>query len=52
MASASEIGSLNGDIKNIAPEYEDCKRIAEERHIPLKHVYTIITKELDTFNHF
>ncbi|MCF6152757.1 putative nickel insertion protein [Candidatus Kuenenia stuttgartiensis] len=47
-----KIGSLNGDIKNISPEYEDCKRIAEERHIPLKHVYTIITKELDTFNHF
>ena len=47
-----KIGSLNGDVKNISPEYEDCKRIAEERHIPLKHVYTIITKELDTFNHF
>ncbi len=47
-----KIGSLNGDIKNISPEYEDCKRIAEERNIPLKHVYTIITKELDTFNHF
>lgn len=29
-----KIGSLNGDIKNISPEYEDCKRIAEERHIP------------------
>lgn len=47
-----KIGSLNGDIKNISPEYEDCKRIAEERHMPLKHVYTIITKELDTFNRF
>ncbi|WP_347275166.1 nickel pincer cofactor biosynthesis protein LarC [Candidatus Kuenenia sp.] len=47
-----KIGSLNGDIKNISPEYEDCKRIAEERHIPLKHVYSIINKELDAFNHF
>ncbi|MGV8075183.1 MAG: nickel pincer cofactor biosynthesis protein LarC [Syntrophobacteraceae bacterium] len=29
--------SKNGII-NIAPEYEDCKRIALERHIPLKEV--------------
>jgi uncharacterized protein (DUF111 family) len=33
-------------VKNISPEYEDCKRIAEEKSIPLKQVYTIISKEL------
>lgn len=30
---------LNGIIKNVAPEYEDCKRIADEKGIPLKRVY-------------
>ncbi|HHT9123731.1 MAG TPA: nickel pincer cofactor biosynthesis protein LarC, partial [Candidatus Wunengus sp. YC63] len=30
-----KIGKYNGDIKSFSPEYEDCKRIAEERGIPL-----------------
>ncbi|MCF6148959.1 MAG: nickel pincer cofactor biosynthesis protein LarC [Candidatus Kuenenia sp.] len=47
-----KIGAFNGYIKNISPEYEDCKRIAEEKNIPLKHVYTILAKELDAFGHF
>lgn len=41
-----KIGKFNGTAKNISPEYEDCKRIAEETNIPLKQVYTIISKEL------
>lgn len=41
-----KIGTFNGTTKNISPEYEDCKRIAEEKSIPLKQVYTIISKEL------
>ncbi|MDQ1273465.1 MAG: pyridinium-3,5-bisthiocarboxylic acid mononucleotide nickel chelatase [Planctomycetota bacterium] len=41
-----KIGKFNGTTKNISPEYEDCKRIAEEKSIPLKQVYTIISKEL------
>ncbi len=41
-----KIGKFNGTTKNISPEYEDCKRIAEETNIPLKQVYTIISKEL------
>jgi len=42
-----KIGKFNGDIKSFSPEYEDCKRIAEERGIPLKQVYSIISKELE-----
>jgi pyridinium-3,5-bisthiocarboxylic acid mononucleotide nickel chelatase len=34
-----KVGSLeDGDIVNYAPEYEDCRRIAEQYSIPLKHV--------------
>ena len=40
-----KIGKYNNDIKSFSPEYEDCKRIAEERGIPLKQVYSIISKE-------
>lgn len=28
-----------GKVTNVAPEYEDCKRIATERDVPLKDVY-------------
>jgi len=33
-----KVASLNGTITNYAPEYEDCRRIASERHLPLKTV--------------
>jgi uncharacterized protein (TIGR00299 family) protein len=33
-----KIGSLNGTVTNYAPEYEDCRKIAEEKHVPLKSV--------------
>jgi uncharacterized protein (TIGR00299 family) protein len=33
-----KIASMNGTVTNYAPEYEDCRRIAAERHIPLKSV--------------
>ncbi len=35
--------SLNGDVLNRTPEYEDCKRISKEQNIPLKEIY----KELE-----
>ncbi len=34
-----KIGMLNGSIKNITPEHEDCRKVAEERGIPLKEIY-------------
>src|SRR3989338_359835 len=42
-----KIGKYNGDIKSFSPEYEDCKKIADERGIPLKQVYSLISKELE-----
>jgi len=33
-----KVGSLNGSITNYAPEYEDCRKIAGEQHLPLKSV--------------
>ncbi len=34
-----KIGKLAGEILQIAPEYEDCKRIAKRRGVPVKKVY-------------
>lgn len=33
-----KIASMNGAVTNYAPEYEDCRRIATEQHVPLKTV--------------
>jgi uncharacterized protein (DUF111 family) len=33
-----KVANLNGATTNYAPEYEDCRRIAETNHIPLKSV--------------
>ena len=33
-----KIGSMNGAVTNYAPEYEDCRRIAAQKHVPLKNV--------------
>ena len=32
-------GIFKGKIKNIAPEYEDCKKMAKQHQVPLKEVY-------------
>ncbi len=34
-----KIGKLGDEIKNIAPEYDDCKKAADGHSIPLKDVY-------------
>lgn len=39
-----KIASMNGTVTNYAPEYEDCRRIAAERHVPLKTVMQEATK--------
>ena len=33
-----KIGSMNGTVSNYAPEYEDCRALAEAHHVPLKTV--------------
>lgn len=33
-----KIASMNGTVTNYAPEYEDCRRIAADHHVPLKKV--------------
>lgn len=33
-----KVASMNGTVTNFAPEYEDCKKIAEEHRVPLKSV--------------
>jgi pyridinium-3,5-bisthiocarboxylic acid mononucleotide nickel chelatase len=33
-----KLANMNGSISNYAPEYEDCRRIAEQRHVPLRTV--------------
>jgi len=33
-----KIASMNGTVTNCAPEFEDCRRIAAEHHVPLKTV--------------
>jgi hypothetical protein len=39
-----KMGMLNGYIKNITPEHEDCKKIADDRGLPLKQVYNAAMK--------
>ena len=33
-----KVANLNGTVSNYAPEFEDCRRIAVEHHVPLKTV--------------
>ena len=39
-----KIASMNGTVTNYAPEYEDCRRIASEHHVPLKAVLQEATR--------
>ncbi len=40
-----KIASMNGTITNYSPEYEDCRRIAAEKHVPLKTVMQEATRQ-------
>ncbi|MCK4994575.1 MAG: nickel pincer cofactor biosynthesis protein LarC [Candidatus Omnitrophica bacterium] len=40
-----KIAYLGGKIVNIAPEYDDCKKIAQKRAIPFKNVYDKVKAE-------
>jgi hypothetical protein len=34
-----KIGGLNESTKTISPEYEDCRKIALKKEIPIKRIY-------------
>ena len=45
-------GYLNGTLLKTIPEYEDCKRLAEQNNVPLRQVYTEALSNLDSaINH-
>jgi len=33
-----KVASRNGTVFNVAPEYDDCSKLAQEKHVPLKQV--------------
>jgi uncharacterized protein (DUF111 family) len=37
-----KIARQEGKICNVAPEYEDCRRLAQENKLPLKAVYDVV----------
>ena len=39
-----KVGTFKGEIKNITPEYEDCKKMAKQHKIPLKEIYEEVKK--------
>lgn len=43
--TAIKIKRLEGKAVSVSPEYEDCRRIALERGLPLQEVYRIVTDE-------
>ena len=45
----TKIKRLGGDMVDVAPEYEDCRRIALEKNIPLQEVYRIVENEARTY---
>ncbi len=45
-----KVARLNGQILNAAPEYEDCRRVAAERGVPLKQVLAEATFQFQKLN--
>ncbi|MCM8764585.1 MAG: LarC family nickel insertion protein [Candidatus Omnitrophica bacterium] len=45
-----KIGYISGDIVNIMPEYEECKKAAQERKIPIKKVIEEVLKSANMIN--
>ena len=42
-----KVGSMNGTVTSYAPEYEDCRRIAVEKKVPLK---TVMLEAIETYS--
>ncbi|NEU30117.1 LarC family nickel insertion protein [bacterium LRH843] len=43
-------GLHNGIVVQSAPEYEDCKRLAEQENIPLKHVFQAVWQLIPAYS--
>ena len=41
-----KLGKIGGEVKKAAPEYEDCKKLADERGVPLREVYRAVMAAL------
>jgi uncharacterized protein (DUF111 family) len=46
--AAVKVKRLPGERPRVAPEYEVCRRIAQERDIPLAEVYRVVALEAET----
>jgi pyridinium-3,5-bisthiocarboxylic acid mononucleotide nickel chelatase len=44
---AGKIGWLRDGVPRFAPEFESCRRMAEEQHVPLREVYETAQKAFD-----
>lgn len=42
-----KVGSLDGKLLKISPEYEDCKKIARREKLPIKKVYEEVRKQAE-----
>lgn len=42
-----KVSKLKGEILNISPEYNDCKKIAAKNKVPVKEIYECAKKELN-----
>jgi uncharacterized protein (TIGR00299 family) protein len=45
-----KIANMNGTVSNYAPEYEDCRALAEAHHVPLKKVMEEALRRFGTAN--
>ena len=43
----AKCGYLNGALIKTVPEYEDCKRLAEQNNVPLRQIYTEVLSNLE-----
>jgi uncharacterized protein (DUF111 family) len=47
--AAVKVKRLPGEPAAVSPEFEDCRRIALERNLPLAEVYATVTQEATAF---
>ena len=46
-AAAVKVKRLPGEAPRVAPEYEVCRRLAQERSLPLAEVYRVVAAEAE-----